>query len=74
LLLDLNQSDAAREYIQTAKRGQLYSEEKRLLEDERAKIPGASPTPTQTTPRPVPSGVGGSTSTPQSSPSVAPSP
>jgi thioredoxin-like negative regulator of GroEL len=81
LLLDLNQGDAAREYIQTAKRGQLYSEEKRLLEDERAKIPGASPspaaapTPTQTqTPRPVPSRVGGSTSTPQSSPSVAPGP
>jgi hypothetical protein len=81
LLLDLNQGDAAREYIQSAKRGQLYSEEKRLLEDERAKIPGASPspaaapTPTQTpTPRPVPSRVGGSTSTPQSSPSVAPGP
>lgn len=75
LLLDLNQGDAAREYIQTAKRGQLYSEEKRLLEDERAKIPGASPTPTQTpTPRPVPSGVGGSTSTPQPSPSVPPTP
>jgi thioredoxin-like negative regulator of GroEL len=75
LLLDLNQGDAAREYIQTAKRGQLYSEEKRLLEDERAKIPGASLTPTQTpTPRPVPSGVGGSTSTPQPSPSVPPTP
>ena len=69
LLLDLNQGDAAREYIQAAKRGQLYSEEKRLLEDERAKIPGASPTP-----RPVPSGVGGSTSTPQPSPSAAPRP
>lgn len=67
LLLDLNQGDAAREYIQTAKRGQLYSEEKRLLEDERAKIPGASPTPT-----PVPSAARGSTSTPQPSPSVPP--
>ena len=45
LLLDENQVDAAKEYIQAAKRGPIYAEEKRLLEDELAKIAGASPTP-----------------------------
>ena len=45
LLLDVNQSDAAREYLQIAKRGPLYAEEKRLLEDEVTKVSGASPTP-----------------------------
>lgn len=45
LLLDINQSDAAKEYIQAAKKGPLYPEEKRLLEDERAKIGAASPAP-----------------------------
>ncbi|HJT46037.1 MAG TPA: tetratricopeptide repeat protein, partial [Chthoniobacterales bacterium] len=45
LLLDVNQSDAAKEYIQAAKKGPLYPEEKRLLEDERAKVGGTSPTP-----------------------------
>ncbi len=45
LLLDENQVDAAKEYIQAAKRGPIYAEEKRLLEDELAKIAGASPLP-----------------------------
>ncbi|HUE40597.1 MAG TPA: tetratricopeptide repeat protein [Chthoniobacterales bacterium] len=46
LLLDVNQADAAKEYIQIAKRGPLYAEEKRLLEDEHAKASGATPSPT----------------------------
>jgi len=47
LLLDDNQSDAAREFIDAAQRGPLYAEEKRLLEDQLAKLGGvgASPTP-----------------------------
>ena len=43
LLLDMNQTDAAKEYIQAAKRGPLFAEEKRLLADERLKLPNASP-------------------------------
>jgi predicted Zn-dependent protease len=50
LLLDENQTDGAKEYIQVAKRGPLYVEEKRVLEDELAKSAGVSPSPT-----PVPS-------------------
>src|SRR2546425_12222016 len=46
LLLDLNQTDGAKEYIQVAKHGPIYAEEKRLLDDELTKISGASPTPT----------------------------
>ena len=46
LLLDLNQIDKAKAYIQIAKRGPIYAEEKRLLEDEVNKIAGVSPTPT----------------------------
>src|SRR4029077_13516607 len=41
LYLDVNQLDAAKEYIQAARRGPLYVEEKRLLEDELAKISGS---------------------------------
>ena len=54
ILLDLNQSDKAKEYIQIAKQGPIYAEEKRLLEDEVNKITGASPTPTPK-PSPTPS-------------------
>jgi predicted Zn-dependent protease len=46
LLLDVNQADAAKEYIQIAKRGPLYAEERRLLEDEVTKVSGATPSPT----------------------------
>lgn len=46
-MLDVNQPDAAREYVQIAKRGPLYPEEKRLLEDEVTKRSGAAPSPTQ---------------------------
>lgn len=58
LLLDLNQTETAKEYIQIAKKGPIYGEEKRLLEDEVNKVAGISPTPTPkptTTPTPAPS-------------------
>src|SRR5207237_9692463 len=45
LLLDVNQTDRAKEYIQVAKHGPIFAEEKRLLEDELTKISGGSPTP-----------------------------
>ncbi|HST30220.1 MAG TPA: tetratricopeptide repeat protein [Chthoniobacterales bacterium] len=76
LLLDVNQTDAAKDYIQLAKRGPLYVEEKRLLEDERPKVFGGSPTPAakaSASPRPVPK-VSASpvpTSTPISTPAAA---
>src|SRR6266581_194124 len=54
LLLDVNQTDAAKEYIQVAKHGPIYAEEKRLLEDELTKISGAPPSPTPS-PTPAPS-------------------
>ena len=87
LLLDENQADGAKEYIQVAKRGPIYAEEKRLLEDELAKIAGVSPTPTplpSPSPTPAPSATtssagasseGGSTSAtpvPEVSASVTP--
>ncbi len=64
LLLDANQTDGAKEYIQVAKRGPIYAEEKRLLEDELTKISGASPSPTPTpSPAPTPAPSATSTST-----------
>ena len=70
LLLDVNQTDAAKEFIQAAKRGPLYAEEKRLLEDELAKIAGVSPSPTPL-PSPSPTPAPSATST---SPSETPAP
>src|SRR5438067_50588 len=70
LLLDVNQTDDAKEFIQVAKRGPLYPEEKRLLEDELTKISGASPSPTPT-PSPAPTPAPSATST---SPSATPIP
>ncbi|HJX97440.1 MAG TPA: tetratricopeptide repeat protein, partial [Chthoniobacterales bacterium] len=58
LLLDLNQTETAKEYIQIAKKGGIYAEERRLLEDEVNKAAGISPTPTPkptATPTPAPS-------------------
>jgi predicted Zn-dependent protease len=72
VLLDLNQNDAAKEYIQAAKRGPLYAEEKRLLEDERAKISGALPSLTAS-PSLTPTTTPRSTSTPNP-PTPEPSP
>jgi hypothetical protein len=45
LLLDDNQIDAAKEYIETARRGPIFSEEKKLLDEALAKLAAASPTP-----------------------------
>jgi Tfp pilus assembly protein PilF len=50
LLLDENQTDAAREYIKAAERGPLFSEEKKLLEEAKAKLASAMATPTPTPP------------------------
>ena len=52
LLLDENQADAAREYIEVADRGPIYQEEKKLLGEAKAKLAPASPTPS---PSPSPS-------------------
>src|ERR1700731_300765 len=68
LLLDVNEPDDAKEFIQVAKRGPLYAEEKRLLEDELAKIAGVSPSPTPL-PSPSPTPAPSATST---SPSETP--
>jgi predicted Zn-dependent protease len=69
LLLDDNQIDAAKEYINAAHRAPIYVEEKRLLDDELAKVAGASPTPT---PSPIRAATPLPTST--SSPKQAPLP
>jgi thioredoxin-like negative regulator of GroEL len=76
LLLDVNQTDGAKEYIQVAKHGPIFAEEKRLLEDELTKIAGASPSPTPTpSPTPAPSAISTSPSatlTPEPSASATP--
>jgi thioredoxin-like negative regulator of GroEL len=54
LLLDDNQIDAAREYIDAAHRGTLFAEEKRLLEDEVTKMSGAAATPAASPNSPLP--------------------
>jgi predicted Zn-dependent protease len=67
LLLDDNQIDAAKEYIEAAHRGVIYAEERRLLDDELAKIASASPSPTPSqTPAPT------STTPPGPTPSASP--
>ena len=64
LLLDVNQTDGAKEYIQVAKRGPIYTEEKRVLDDELAKIASVSPSPTPSpSPSPTPSATSTSAST-----------
>jgi hypothetical protein len=60
LLLDDNQLEPAKEYIEAAQHGPIYVEEKRLLEDAMAKATGAPPTPAPSpsaaiTPTPTPS-------------------
>lgn len=47
LLLDDNQIDAAKEYVEAAHHGTLYAEEKRLLEDEQAKVTGIAASPSR---------------------------
>lgn len=46
LLLDENQLDAAKEYIETARRGPIFTEEKKLLDEAVAKVATAALTPT----------------------------
>jgi thioredoxin-like negative regulator of GroEL len=69
LLLDENQVEAAREYIEAAAAGHLDVEEKRLLDDARSKVSASSPSPS---PSPAPKTTPGSTSTPGSSPTASP--
>jgi Tfp pilus assembly protein PilF len=75
ILLDLNQTDKAKQYIQIAKRGPIYGEEKRLLEDEVNKIAGVSPTPTpQPSPTPSPTPAAASSEGESTSSSESPTP
>jgi thioredoxin-like negative regulator of GroEL len=67
LLLDDNQIDAAKEYIEAARAGALYVEERRLLDDELAKIASASPSPS-----PAPNATPTPTSLPNPVPSESP--
>ena len=53
LLLDESETEEAKKYIEAAQRGPLYSEERKLLEEAKGKLVGASPTPT---PAPSPTG------------------
>ena len=56
LLLDENQTEAAREYIEAAERGPIYREEKKLLDEAKAKLaPAPAPAPASSTPSPSPS-------------------
>jgi hypothetical protein len=48
LLIDENQLDAARDYLEAAERGPLFSEEKKLLTEAKAKLAPALPTVTPT--------------------------
>src|SRR6266480_839387 len=45
LLLDSNQAEAAKEYIDAAEDGEIYIEERKLLEDARTKLAAATPSP-----------------------------
>ena len=45
LLLDENQTEEAKDYIEAAQRGPLYSEEKKLLDEAKVKLAPPSPTP-----------------------------
>ncbi len=45
LLLDSNQAETAKEYIDAAEDGEIYIEERKLLEDARNKLAAATPSP-----------------------------
>jgi len=79
LLLDDNQADAAREYIEATETGHLDVEEKRLLDDARSKgstnAPSALPSPSPSAkPTPTPTATSKPTVTPTVAPSAAQSP
>jgi hypothetical protein len=77
LLLDENQMDAAKEYIDAARRGPIFIEEKKLLDEALAKVaaatsaPGGSPTPSATAAREAPKP---ESNTPASTPASRPTP
>jgi len=77
LLLDENQSDAAREFIEAADRAPIYLEEKRLLDESKSKFAAvsaaASPIPVAS-PISTPAALPGSTSTPPPPANKTPSP
>jgi Tfp pilus assembly protein PilF len=62
LLVDANQAEAAKEYIDAAEDGRIYAEEKNLLDEARVKVamassgssPSASPMPAGLSPTPTP--------------------
>ena len=70
LLLEANQTDAAREYIETTDDSKIYLEEKKLLDEARTKLATASATssprvsPAPAEPTPTPTSTPSSTSTP----------
>lgn len=80
LLLDENQPDAAKEYIEAADEGRLYVEEKRLLDGARAKLSATAPSPSPSASEKSASPTPGSTSpdapaaTATATPAVTPSP
>ena len=79
LLVDENQNDLAKEYIDAAQRGPIYSEERKLLEEALAKLRADSPRPSPTaspSPKasPAPSVKPSATIKPSPSASLAPSP
>jgi predicted Zn-dependent protease len=74
-LLDDNQVQAAKEYVDIAQHGSIYPEEKRLLEDQLTKMTGASPTPASSaSPKPTASPSPTRTPTPFPKPTAVASP
>jgi predicted Zn-dependent protease len=71
LLLDDNEIDAAKEYIEAAHRGVIYAEERRLLDDELAKIASASPAPSPSQ-APTPASTSSPTPSASASPTATP--
>jgi thioredoxin-like negative regulator of GroEL len=69
LLLDDNQADAAKEYIEATEAGHLDIEEKRLLDDARTKVSTNAPSPL---PSPTPSAKPAPSPTATSKPTVTP--
>ena len=79
LFIDENQNDLAKEYVDIAQRGPIYSEEKKLLEEALAKLRADSPKPSPTASpsaktSPAPSLKPSATAKPSPSASPAPSP
>ena len=79
LLLDENQVEAAKEYIETARRGPIFIEEKKLLDEALAKVAAAPPKPgglptTTTSPGPAKSPQPAPTLTPTPQPTKVPGP